>query len=114
MKTFAALCILAASGYAFSISSIEPLNFDDSFDDIDFHDKPKKSTINTKTLIPQIPAFNEADGHDEMINELIADQKACVEDAKDCKIEPDLESSQAAFGLGELLDGVADGFDKLV
>lgn len=49
-----------------------------------------------------------------MINELVADQKACVESAADCKIDPDEESSTAQFGLGELLDGVADGFDKLV
>ena len=45
-----------------------------------------------------------------MTNELVEDQKACVESAKDCRIDPDEES----FGLGELLDGVADGFDKLV
>ena len=108
MKTFATICLLAATGYAFTIKSIDALDFDSSFDDIDDFDKPKKKTA-VATLIPQIPSFSEADGHDEMVSGLIEDQKACVEDVKDCKIVPDEESSKAGFGLGALLDGVAEG-----
>lgn len=110
MKRFAALCVLVAAGYAFEIQSIESLDFDSSFDDIDKHDKPKKKA--TRTRIPQIPSYDEE--AEAMINELVAEQQACVESAKDCRIDPDEESSAAQFGLGELLDGVADGFDKLV
>ena len=114
MKRFAALCVLAASGYAFSIQSIDALDFGDSFDDIDAHDKKddKKKSVDIETLIPEVPAYD--DEAEDMINELVEDQKACVEDAASCKIVPDEESSAAQFGLGELLDGVADGFDKLV
>ena len=57
MKRFAALCVLVAAGYAFEIQSIESLEFDDSFDDIDAHDKPKKKA--TRTRIPQIPAYDD-------------------------------------------------------
>ena len=112
MKRFAALCVLVAAGLAFEIQSIESLEFDSSFDDIDSHDKPKKKVKKTKTSIPQIPSYD--DEAEAIINELVEDQKACVESAKDCKIDPDEDSRAAQFGLGELLDGVAEGFDKLV
>ena len=49
-----------------------------------------------------------------MVAELLAKQKACAEDAESCKVVPDEESRNAEFGLGELLDGVAAGFDKIV
>ena len=113
MKRFAALCVLVAAGLAFEIQSIESLDFDSSFDDIDAHDEPKKKDRKkTKTRIPQIPSYD--DEAEAIINELVEDQKACVESAKDCRIDPDEDSRAAQFGLGELLDGVAEGFDKLV
>ena len=56
MKRFTALCVLVTAGYAFEIQSIESLDFDSSFDDIDQHDKPKKKA--TKSRIPQIPAYD--------------------------------------------------------
>ena len=72
MKRFAALCVLVAAGLAFEIQSIESLEFDASFDDIDAHDKPKKKDKKkTKTIIPQVPSYD--DEAEDMINELIED-----------------------------------------
>ena len=115
MKKFAAFCVLAVAGFAFHIQSIDDLDFQDYTMDGIVEDEPKKTKKTaTVTLLPQVPAFNKEEGYDEMIDELIAEQKACAEDAHSCKIEPDEESKNAEFGLGELLDGVAEGFDKLV
>ena len=71
MKRFAALCVLVAAGLAFEIQSIESLEFDSSFDDIDAHDKPKKKDKKTKTIIPQVPSYD--DEAEAMINELVED-----------------------------------------
>lgn len=51
--------------------------------------------------MPQIPAYNEAEGYEEMIAELVADRKACAADAvTQCSVTPDDESKNAGFGLG--------------
>ena len=50
-----------------------------------------------------------------MIDELVADRKACTSDAVTaCSIEPDDESLGAEFGLGKILEGVSSGFDDLL
>lgn len=58
MIRFAAFCVLAISGYAFSIDAIAPMEFDDSFADIDKHAKKKAATKSRRTRIPQIPAYD--------------------------------------------------------
>ena len=70
------------------------------------------------SAIPQlgaVPSFSEEPGYKEMIDELVADRKACASDAVTaCSIEPDDESLNAEFGLGKILEGVTSGFDDLL
>ena len=63
--------------------------------------------------VKAVPAVEEADGYQEMITDLAAEQKACASDAVTaCKIEPEVEN--VGFNLGGILDGVSQGFDDLL
>ena len=49
-----------------------------------------------------------------MVNDLIADQKACADDAHaECAISIDDESKGAGFGLGKLVEGVQNSYSSL-
>lgn len=64
--------------------------------------------------VKAVPAVEEADGYQEMITDLAAEQKACASDAVTaCKIEPEVDNV-AGFNLGGILDGVSQGFDDLL
>ena len=108
MKAFAAACLISLSS-AFSINAIDSLDF-----------KDLSSGSDAKNLlkgIPQLeaaPAFDKADGFQDTIDELVADQKACSSDAfAACKIEIDEESKGAGFGLGKLVEGVQSSYGSL-
>ena len=109
MKAFAAACLISTA-LAFKIDSIEALNFKDFTTE---KTDPKKLLSG----IPQLksaPAFNEAEGYDELVNDLIADQKACADDAHaECAISIDDESKGAGFGLGKLVEGVQNSYSSL-
>ena len=72
MKVFAAACILSTA-LAFDIELIKPLVFGDYT--IETRKAPKKrlAGIPQFDAMPKIPKVSEAVGHDEMVEELIAD-----------------------------------------
>ena len=106
MKAFAAACLISVT-YAFSIDSLKGIEAGQGLQD------PK----NILKGIPQLeaaPAFDKADGFKEMVDELVADRKACAADAHaECAISIDDESLGAGFGLGKLVEGVQNSYGSL-
>lgn len=59
--------------------------------------------------------MSDADGHDEIVEELLASQKACAADAvSECSIDIKEEDAGIDHGLNGLLDSVTAGFDSLL
>ena len=118
MKTFAAACLLS-SALAFDIALIKPLVVGDY--SIETRAAPKKRLAGVPQFeampkIPVVPAVSKADGHDEMVEELIAAQKACAADAvEECSIDiKEEEGGSFTPGLNGLLTSVTAGFDSLL
>ena len=108
MKAFAAACLISLS-HAFSIAAVDSLDFKDVSGATD-----SKSLLKGIPQLEAAPAFDKADGFQEMVDELVADQKACSQDAHaECAIEIDEESKGAGFGLGALVKGVQSSYGSL-
>lgn len=115
MKSFAAACLLSTA-LAFDIALIKPLVVGDYT--IETRPAPKKrlAGIPQFEAMPKIPKVHEVDGHDEMVAELIAEQKECAADAvSECSVDiKEEEGASAAHGLNGLLSSVTAGFDSLL
>jgi len=116
MKSFAAACLLSTA-LAFDISLIKPLVVGDFTIETRAAPKKRLAGIPQFEAMPKIPVVSEAEGHDEIVEELAAEVKACAADAvEDCSIDikEDEEGASAAAGLNGLLTSVTAGFDSLL
>ena len=114
MKTFAAACLLSTA-LAFDIALIKPLVVGDYTIETRAAPKKRLAGIPQFEAMPKLPLVSEADGHSEMVEELIADQKACAADAvSECSIDIKEDEGASAHALNGLLSSVTAGFDQLL
>lgn len=115
MKSFAAACLLSTA-LAFDIALIKPLVVGDYSIETRAAPKKRMAGIPQFEAMPKIPLVSEAEGHDEIVQELIDAQKACAADAvAECSIDiKEEDGASAAHGLNGLLTSVTAGFDSLL